>query len=153
MHGFLDARDRTTVVVLVRPQADVLQSFVNDRGSSGEVRDPDATALERMRFPVQFYSHLRDDSAGLLQDRRRPSRRAPLFCGSALGTHPHISTLSPPVFLSRPIHPNRFTQRDPRHRQMPLSLATRWAIEDFFEQTNCAFFRITGVYLSGACDL
>ena len=149
--GFRRVRDRVTVLLLVRPQADLLQSLVNDKGSSGVVRDADAYALAHLRDASNNFTLTYEQSVELF-DRVVVIHHDELLSLAGLrSVFARVFPDRPVANVSRPIHPNRFSQRDPRHRQLTLSLDTRWKIEDHYRDANCAFFRRTGVYLSGEC--
>jgi len=141
----------TTVVVLVRPQADKIQSLVNDKTSSGSVSSADAFAESHFRDIENNFTHTWLESKKLYSKVIVVHRDDLL---STAGVREVLKRILPnevqrPVL--RPIHPNRFSQRDSRHRQLTLSLEMRWKIEEYFKDTNYDLYFKTGVYLTGDC--
>ena len=147
--GFKSVKKRTTVLLLVRSQADLIQSLINDKGSSGNVQNADKYAATRMRDATNNFTLTYEQSTEIF-DTVNVIHHDELL--SVAGIRSVFARVFPNLSIakiSRPIHPNRFSQRDPRHRQLTLSLDMRWKIEDYYEKSNCAFFRKTGVYISG----
>lgn len=152
--GFSSVKNRTTILLLVRSQADLIQSLINDKGSSGHVQDVEKFAATHMRDVSNNFTLTYKKSTEIFNTVNVIHHDELLSLAGIRSVFARIFPNLPVANISRPIHPNRFSQRDPRHRQLTLSLDMRWKIEDYYEKSNCDFFRKTGVYISGDhCEL
>lgn len=149
MKGFKEEKDRVTVILLVRPQADRIQSLINDKLSSGKIRDVDKFALSQLSKIENNFTHILFQTIDMFKDVQIVHHDELLSVAGVNSIFRRVFPNLSSQTIERPIHPNRFSQRDPRHTQLPMSLSTRWKIEDYFEKDNCNFFKKTKVYIQG----
>ena len=147
--GFKHVRNRTSIILLVRPQADRMQSEINDKMTSGNVRNSDSWVSTHMKDQINNFTLTYQQSIDLFDSVKIVHHDELLSISGIKSVFSRIFPDIPSRNVSRPIHPNRFAQRDPRHRQIVMSLDARWKIEDYYEQTNCDFYRMTNMYISG----
>ena len=138
-------KDYVTAILLVRKQEDRIQSLFNDALSSPPISNLQSAVKSQLAHPENNFTKTLELSEGM--------RVVVVHHDELLSSSGVVSVVKRitgiDVMSPRPIHPNRATQKDSRHRDMHIPVSLKQAIAEHFEKTNCDFYHRTGTYISG----